>query len=220
MAGEESPLIGKEVAPVPPPLPTRSCTLSGLTMNGMPVRGYTCVSTATRDLWECLFNDCYRADVSIITENGGVIYAHASILGVASPVLKGMLKKSRRQGRRRSISICGVPHDAVRVFIRFLYSASFEPEELQKYVLNLLVLSHAYVVPHLKRLCEWRLEHGLLTIDNVIDTFQLALLCDAPRLSLICYRMILKNFKSISTTEAWKSCKRAIRCWRKKLWNP
>lgn len=204
MAGEESPLIGKEVAPVPPPLPARSCTLSGLTMNGMPVRGYNCVSTATRDLWECLFNDCYRADVSIITENGGVIYAHASILGVASPVLKGMLKKSRRQGRRRSISICGVPHDAVRVFIRFLYSASYEPEELQKYVLNLLVLSHAYVVPHLKRLCEWRLEHGLLTINNVIDTFQLALLCDAPRLSLICYRMILKNFKSISTTEAWK----------------
>ncbi|KAH7846273.1 hypothetical protein Vadar_011992 [Vaccinium darrowii] len=167
-------------------------------------RGYNCVSTATRDLWECLFNDCYRADVSIITENGGVIYAHASILGVASPVLKSMLKKSRRHGHRRSISICGVPHDAVRVFIRFLYSASYEPEELQKYVLNLLVLSHAYVVPHLKRLCEWRLEHGLLTIDNVIDTFQLALLCDAPRLSLICYRMILKNFKSISTTEGWK----------------
>lgn len=80
MAGEESPRIAKEVAPVPPPLPTRSCTLSGLTMNGMPVRGYNCVSTATRDLWECLFNDCYRADVSIITENGGVIYAHASIL--------------------------------------------------------------------------------------------------------------------------------------------
>jgi hypothetical protein len=204
MAGEESPLIAKEVAPVPPPLPARSCTLSGLTMNGMPVRGYNCVSTATRDLWECLFNDCYRADVNIITENGGVIYAHASILGVASPVLKSMLKKSRRHGRRRSISICGVPHDAVRVFIRFLYSASYEPEELQKYVLNLLVLSHAYVVPHLKRLCEWRLEHGLLTINNVIDTFQLALLCDAPRLSLICYRMILKNFKSISTTEGWK----------------
>lgn len=83
-------------------------------------------------------------------------------------------------------------------------SCSYEPEELQKYVLNLLVLSHAYEVPHLKRLCEWRLEHGLLTIDNVIDTFQLALLCDAPRLSLICYRMILKNFKSISTTEGWK----------------
>ncbi|KAE9449619.1 hypothetical protein C3L33_18482, partial [Rhododendron williamsianum] len=204
MPGEESPLIANEVSPVPPPLPTRSCHPRGLAVNEIPVRGYSCVSTATRDLWECLFNDGYRADVSINTEDGGIIYAHASILGVASPVLKGMLKKSRRHGRRRSISIRGVPHDAVQVFIRFLYSSSYEPAELQKYVLHLLVLSHAYVVPHLKRLCEWRLEHGLLTIENMIDTFQLALLCDAPRLGYICHRLILKNFIHISTTEGWK----------------
>ncbi|KAI8534850.1 hypothetical protein RHMOL_Rhmol10G0128400 [Rhododendron molle] len=204
MPSEESPLIANEVSPVPPPLPTRSCHPRGLAVNGIPVRGYSCVSTVTRDLWECLFNDGYRADVSINTEDGGIIYAHASILGVASPVLKGMLKKSRRHGRRRSISIRGVPHDAVQVFIRFLYSSSYEPAELQKYVLHLLALSHAYVVPHLKRLCEWRIEHGLLTMENVIDTFQLALLCDAPRLGLICHRLILKNFIHISTTEGWK----------------
>ena len=52
---------------------------------------------------------------------------------------------------------------------------SYEPEEMQKYVLHLLVLSHAYAVPHLKRVCEWRLEQGLVTVENVVDTFQLGL---------------------------------------------
>lgn len=80
MPGEESPMIAKEVSPVPPPLPTRSSHPRGLAVNGIPVRGYSCVSTATRDLWECLFNDGYRADVLIHTEDGGIICAHASIL--------------------------------------------------------------------------------------------------------------------------------------------
>ena len=84
---------------------------------------------------------------------------------------------------------------------------SYDPEELEKYFLHLLVLSHAYVVPHLKRACECRLEQGLLTVENVIDTFQLALLCDAPRLSLICHRLILKNFKAVSATDGWKIMK-------------
>ncbi|KAG5528466.1 hypothetical protein RHGRI_029226 [Rhododendron griersonianum] len=181
MPSEESPLIANEVSPVPPPLPSRSCHPRGLAVNEIPVRGYSCVSTATRDLWECLFNDGYRADVSINTEDGGIIYAHASIL-----------------------ILLELNNPRVIIVIAVLVVISYEPAELQKYVLHLLVLSHAYVVPHLKRLCEWRLEHGLLTIENMIDTFQLALLCDAPRLSFICHRLILKNFIHISTTEGWK----------------
>jgi len=43
--------------------------------------------------------------------------------GMASQVMKGMLKQAKGRGRRRSISIHGVPHNAVRVFIRLLYSS-------------------------------------------------------------------------------------------------
>lgn len=68
----------------------------------------------------------------------------------------------------------------------------------------LLVLSHVFVVPQLKQVCERHLERGLITIENVIDIFQLALLCDAPRLTLICHRFILKSFKAVSATEGWK----------------
>lgn len=76
-------------------------------------------------------------------------------------------------------------------------------------MLHLLVLSHVFAVPHLKCVCEQQLEQGLLTVENVVDIFQLALLCDAPRLSLICHRMILSNFKIISSTEGWKVMKQS-----------
>ena len=80
---------------------------------------------------------------------------------------------------------------------------------MEEFALHLLVLSHVYVVPQLKRDCEWRLERSLLTTENVIDIFQLALLCDAPRLSFICHRMILNNFKSVSATDGWTAMKQS-----------
>ncbi|KAF3440829.1 hypothetical protein FNV43_RR19115 [Rhamnella rubrinervis] len=207
---EDSFLVSKKVSPRPPSvLGLSTSSRKGLVTNGSTMRGYSNVSPETKDLWERLFDEGYRADVSISTDSGGIISGHSNILGMASPVMKGMIKQSRKVGRRRSISIRGVPHDAVRVFIRFLYSSCYQKEDMEEFVLQLLVLSHVFVVPHLKRECEKQLEHGLLTPENVVDIFQLALLCDAPRLGLICHRMIQKNFKTVSDSEGWKAMKQS-----------
>uniref|UniRef100_A0A9I9CSD6 BTB domain-containing protein n=1 Tax=Cucumis melo TaxID=3656 RepID=A0A9I9CSD6_CUCME len=198
--------------PLPPPLPKSAITShfqkSRVSSESLE-RGYSCVSTATRDLWDGLFDEAYGADVYIHTDHGGIVYAHAYILGMTSPVLKGMLKQSKKSGRKRSISIHGVPPDAVKVFIRYLYSCRYEKEEMEEFVLPLLMLSHVYVVPQLKRECERQLGRGLLTLENVVDVFQLALLCDAPRLSLLCHRMILKNFKLFLHPRHGKQCSKA-----------
>ena len=42
--------------------------------------GRICVSVATRDMWERLFDEGYEADVLINTDNSGTIYAHSYIL--------------------------------------------------------------------------------------------------------------------------------------------
>nr|XP_016480334.1 PREDICTED: BTB/POZ and TAZ domain-containing protein 4-like isoform X1 [Nicotiana tabacum]XP_016480335.1 PREDICTED: BTB/POZ and TAZ domain-containing protein 4-like isoform X1 [Nicotiana tabacum] len=193
--------------PNPPPLPVAW---------NSPIMRRNCSNfTAAKNMWDCLFDEGYRADVSINTDNGGTIYAHASILGMASLVFKSMLNLNQSRthgcrGHQRSISIRGVPPEAVQIFIRFLYSASYEEDKMQEHALNLLVLSHAYVVPHLKRECERQLlERGLITTDNVVDIFQLALLCDAPRLSLFCHRFMLKRFKAISSTQGWEAMKKS-----------
>ncbi|XVF61344.1 hypothetical protein PTKIN_Ptkin08bG0122300 [Pterospermum kingtungense] len=98
-----------------------------------------------------------------------------------------------------------------------VFVCSYEEEEMREYVMPLLVLSHAYVVPQLKRICEQQLEQGLFTLENVVDVFQLSLLCDSPRLTLISHRMILTNFKAVSETEGWKAMKKSHPALEKEL---
>lgn len=86
---------------------------------------------------------------------------------------------------------------------------SYDKEKMKKFVLHLLVLSHYYMVPSLKRVCVYLIEQGWLTKENVVDVLQLARNCDAPRLSLFCVRMIVKDFKAIASTEGWKVMKRS-----------
>ncbi|XP_050388101.1 BTB/POZ and TAZ domain-containing protein 4 [Argentina anserina] len=198
--------VDKKGSPMIPPWPgpVKNSFYKGFSSSASPLRASNCVCKATTNLWGRLFDEGYRADVAIHTDDGGIVYAHANLLGMASPVLKGQLKQPKASRRLKTISIQGFSYDAVRVFIRFLYSSCYEEKEMEEFVVALLVLSHLYAVSPLKQECEQKLKDGLLTTENVVDIFQLALLCDAPRLSLMCHRMILKNFKAVSVTEGWR----------------
>ena len=92
MITRQSPLGANNVSPAPPPLPgpATNCRQKGLFMmnNESAIRENSCVSTATRDLWDRLFDGGYRADVTIKTDNGGIIYAHANVL--VSPVVPSL----------------------------------------------------------------------------------------------------------------------------------
>ncbi|XP_031274842.1 BTB/POZ and TAZ domain-containing protein 4-like [Pistacia vera] len=153
-----SPQVANGVVPVPPPLPGPTTSYNQL-KDGSPLRGYSCVSTATKDLWENLSDSGF-----INTDYDGIIYGHANILGIASPTMRGILKQSKCHGRWRSLSIHGVPPNAVKIFIRFLYSSCFEKVDMEDYVLHQLVLSHVFVVRRLKRECKCSLEEGLHTM--------------------------------------------------------
>lgn len=192
--------------PKPPPLPGKPCTKTKY-----PYRLLECsfVPKETKDVWDKIFKEGNGADVYIVAEDESCIPAHFSVLSIASPVLGNILQQSKVKNGFRYIKIHGVPREAVYAFIRFLYSSCFGEEDLKKFVLHLLVLSHSYLVQPLKRVCEYFLEQGWLTKENVIDVLQLARNCDAPRLSLMCVRMVVKDFKAITSTEGWKVMKRA-----------
>lgn len=90
----------------------------------------------------------------------------------------------------------------------FCVLCSYVEREIEKFILHLLVLSHSFSVTSLKKICvKLILEQGWLTTENVIDVLQLARKCDAPRLSLFCVRLIVNDFKTISSTEGWKVMK-------------
>ncbi|KAE9452806.1 hypothetical protein C3L33_15298, partial [Rhododendron williamsianum] len=162
--------------PEPPPPP---CKISTRTRLHRRLGECYFVPKETKDMWDKLFKEGYGADVYVITEEREIIPAHSSVLTVASPILANYLHQSEFESGIRCINIPGVPHQAVFMFVRFLYSSWYF------------------------------LEHAWLTTENVIDVLQLARNCDVPRLSLICVQMIVRDFKTISSTEGWKVMKRA-----------
>lgn len=79
---------------------------------------------------------------------------------------------------------------------------------MDQFVISLLVLSHCFLIHTLKQECVKKMEKGFLTTENVIDVLQLARLCDAPRLCLLCHRFIAKSFDAVSASEGWKVMKK------------
>ncbi|KAF4387585.1 hypothetical protein G4B88_003912 [Cannabis sativa] len=199
------------IPPPPPPLPSPK--------NNNNNKYYSCCSVPkeTLETWDKVFKEGHGADVYVISTQGqdqasssspSYVLAHSFILGAASPVLADLLEQAKIKNGMRYINIPGVPYNALHIFIRFLYSSCYEKEELNKFVLHLLLLSHSYSVSSLKRICVELIEEGWLTNENVVDVLQLARNCDAPRLSLVCIRWIVKHFKAISSTQGWKVMKR------------
>ncbi|XP_031391223.1 BTB/POZ and TAZ domain-containing protein 3 isoform X2 [Punica granatum] len=191
--------------PKPPPLPSKAYKNTRC----LKFRNFTSVPRETKHAWDRLFKEGHGADVCIVTEDNSCILSHYTVLSVASPVLGTFLLQAKVKNGMKYIKIPRMPYGAVHAFVRFLYSSCYDEETIKKFVLHLLVLSHCYSVPSLKRLCTSCLEDGSLTEENVTDVLQLAMDCDAPRLTFFCIRMILKDFKSISATEGWKVMRRA-----------
>lgn len=199
---------GSHSIPNSPPVPAKVC--QRINNYRKLADNCCCIPKEMKDLWDELFIQGYGADVNIITGDKSVIPAHYSVLSMASPVMRNFLQQAQVRNGTRTIKIPGTPHGALYAFIRFIYSSRYIEREMEKYILHLLVLSHAFSVSSLKKICvKLILEQGWLTTENVVDVLQLARKCDAPRLSLFCVRLIVKDFKTISSTEGWKVMKDA-----------
>ncbi|KAL4584852.1 hypothetical protein LXL04_009462 [Taraxacum kok-saghyz] len=142
--------------------------------------------------------------IQIVTSGGRRIPANANILASASTVLRSVIyRPEKNRSSEKTIPILGVPCDAVEVFVGFFYSNKCTEEDMEKYRIHLLALSHVYLVPQLKTRCTKALIERL-TVENVVDVLQLARLCDAPDLYLKCVKLVSNSFKSVEKTEGWK----------------
>ncbi|KAL1323419.1 hypothetical protein HN51_033768 [Arachis hypogaea] len=136
-------------------------------------------------------------DLYLYTSVSTPIPVHASILASASPVLENIIMSNK------IIKISGVPYRAVIAFLRFLYSFRCREEEMEKYGMHLLALSHVYAVPELKKRSVKAVgEH--VTEESVVDVLQLSRLCDAPDLYLKCVKLVDDRFKKVERSEGWR----------------
>ncbi|CAO2838285.1 unnamed protein product [Amaranthus hypochondriacus] len=189
--------------PYPPPLPKSVFWTR---------RSWHCCNTLikqTRDhVWDHLFMGTYGADVYLIAQDNQTVPAHFCVLSIASPVLREYLMDSKPKNGIRYLNIPGMPLGAVSTFARFLYSSCYDEDDMKKFALHLLVLSHSFAVPLLKKVCTQYLEECWLNTENVIDILQLARKCDAPRLTFMCTRLVVRQFKAVASTEGWKVMRR------------
>ncbi|XP_076938768.1 BTB/POZ and TAZ domain-containing protein 1-like [Bidens hawaiensis] len=148
--------------------------------------------------------DTSETYIQILTSGGRKIPVHANILASVSTVLESLIDRPRKHGgSEKSIPIVGVPCDAVVAFIGFIYSGRCSEEDMEKYGIHLLAISHVYLVPQLKSQCTKALIQRL-TVENVVDVLQLARLCDAPDLYLKCMKLVSNRFNAVEETEGWK----------------
>lgn len=207
MASSEVSTCAKNI-PKPPPLPRVTYQAS---RNKPSSSSSRLVPQETIETWDKLFKEGTGADTYVEVDNKSHFLAHSYILAAASPVMPQLLNQSRDKKGNSHLKFLGVPQEAVYMFIRLLYSCSYEEEDMKKYVLPLLVLSHCYSVPSLKRVCVEVLGQGWINKENVIDVLQLARTCDAARISFLCVSMVIRDFKSVSSTEGWKVMTRGDR---------
>ncbi|KAJ8752020.1 hypothetical protein K2173_001046 [Erythroxylum novogranatense] len=143
-------------------------------------------------------------DVHILTSGGQHIPAHSSVLASVSPVLESIVDRPyKHRSSEIIITITGVPCHSVSSFVRFLYSSRCTNEELEKFGIHLLALSHVFVIPQLKHRCVKYIGQQL-TIEKVVDVLKLASLCDAPDLYVKCMKLISSSFESVQKTQGWK----------------
>ncbi|KAL0865451.1 hypothetical protein Bca101_044569 [Brassica carinata] len=186
--------------PKPPPLPRvtyqRSLQASSRTK---PWSSSRClVPKETVETWDKVFREGIGADTTVQTEDNYHLLAHSSILSAASPVLANLLNQSRDREGRAYLKISGVPYEPVYMFLRY------EEYDMKKCVIPLILLSHLYSVPSLKRVCVEVLDNGYINKENVVDVLQLGRTCDATRICFLCITMVIKDFESISQTDGWK----------------
>ena len=93
-----------------------------------------------------LLEDKEFTDVNIIVE-GQSFSAHKAVLASRSPVLRAMLRSDMKEKEEGSIKLGDISSAAWKIFQRFLYTGTFDPDtecELELF-LELLLMSDKYL---------------------------------------------------------------------------
>jgi speckle-type POZ protein len=98
------------------------------------------------------------------------IPAHKLILAARSPVLRAMLSSGMKESCVDEMEITGYAVEAVRAFVRFLYTDSCGNATLDAHAWELLALADKYDVPALRHVCETYLATSL-SVENAVALF-------------------------------------------------
>jgi hypothetical protein len=125
------------------------------------------------------------------------IPVHKLILAARSPVLRAMLSSGMKESCVEEMEITGYAVEAVRAFVRFLYSDACAKEVLEVHGWELLALADKYDVPALRGVCESHLVANM-TVDTAFTTLQRADLLNVTYLKKRAMEYIVQNAKTLT----------------------
>lgn len=111
--------------------------------------------TSNTSYMEKIFNDSILTDVSIVTDDGGIIRAHKCILA-RSPVFLAMFQNDMMEKKSNQIHVKEIKHDILKQIISFMYSNKVEI--LDPVAGELMIAADYYDLPDLKDICLKSLE--------------------------------------------------------------
>lgn len=118
-----------------------------------------------------------------------------------SPVFRAMLKNEMEESLSGTIKIRDVSYEALRAFVRFLYTAEAYLDE--DMACDLLVLAEKYQVEHLKTYCEKYLM-SKLNWENSLSYYAFSQRHGANALLDAALSLIIENMHKLSKREEYK----------------
>ena len=143
-------------------------------------------------------------DVTIDCQ-GKMFHCHKAILAGRSPVLEAMFSSNFKEGMGEKVEVVDVTPDIFEELLHFIYSGEVQYLNMNKRerAAKLLVAAEKYYVPDLKHFCEENLCVNL-TVDNVLDTLELADLHNAANLRAMALKFIGENAKEVASQKEWR----------------
>ncbi|KAJ4866875.1 BTB/POZ and TAZ domain-containing protein 5 [Raphanus sativus] len=126
-----------------------------------------------------MFDEAHGADVLIHTDDSGLIYAHSNVIRNDENKIEKTLAANQSQSSAFLTTLFA--------FSFASYSSCYEKQDMEDFAMHLFC-------------------YHTSTCGSASKT---TLLCDAPRLGLLCHRMILKSFEEVSTSQGWIAMKQS-----------
>eukprot|EP01091_Cochliopodium_minus_P009647 TRINITY_DN2416_c0_g1_i1.p1 TRINITY_DN2416_c0_g1~~TRINITY_DN2416_c0_g1_i1.p1 ORF type:complete len:509 (-),score=94.25 TRINITY_DN2416_c0_g1_i1:8-1534(-) len=156
-----------------------------------------------------LLDDPELSDVVFVfPEEKKTINAHKNIIFTRCELFEVMFRVGMKESKENKIEINKINYKTFYSLLEYLYTGLLfvEPDQ----ALSLLQASDFYNLPHLKSLCERKIER-YLSRENVSSIFLVCKQYKASYLFQRCLKYILKHHDSVSRTEHFKSLPMKLR---------
>lgn len=163
-------------------------------------------STLAWDLAVSL-DDPTFSDISLVVQDR-TIRAHRVILASRCKFFRAMFSSGMLETKQREVVLRDCSYDAFYALVLYLYTDSFykgpPSAHTAQLALDVLPLAEIYDLPRLLQLCEATIiDSQLLSLDNVVEFYELACRLRAINLRGRCHWFISKYYQQIALTESW-----------------